>query len=92
MDSRAENEKAFTLEADERAERLQIIFLDDGIGFREIFPHEIAALFDLRDQIEMMAKTGNECAFNELVLQAQELEDAFKNVVNLLGLSHGAQP
>lgn len=66
---------------------LDSVVLVDELGLREVFPSEIALLFELKDQVRMLANSDGEMGFFDLVCRAQELEKCFYAVVKGLGLS-----
>lgn len=59
-------------------ELLKTIFFFDEYCSREIFPEELTAFFNFKDQIEMMGESGFECSFLEVVESAKELQKEFK--------------
>jgi hypothetical protein len=78
-------EAKFVLEMHEDAEALESIYLDNGFGWREIFPHEVEALFDLKETVLGLG-TDEECAFTNLVRSAEDIEVAYKKCVEVLRL------
>ena len=67
---------------DDDSVTIPTVYLDDGVVWREICPHELNAFFHFKDQIEMM----NELAFSDLVSQAKDLQDAFNRCVQVLAV------
>lgn len=77
-------EAYFTIGDNPDKEKLETIWFWDEVVGCELLASDIRAFLDFRLQIQMMAESGNECSFRELVQQAKDLEATFNECLKVL--------